>query len=108
MSEYIEFLHEVFAEFGDIRAKPMFGGYGLFHNELMFALIADEQLYLKVDAVSESDFTNQALPAFNFNKAGKTVKMSYRLAPESIFDDPAEAKHWAQLAYDAAKRCQKG
>lgn len=107
LNDYIEFLHEVFADFGEIQAKPMFGGYGLFHSGLMFALVADEQLYLKVDNQSETAFDELGLPAFSFNKAGKHVKMSYRLAPEAIFDDPEEAKQWALLAYDAAFRSKK-
>jgi len=30
--------------------------------------------------------------------------MSYYMAAEEIFDDPAEAKVWASLAFDAALR----
>lgn len=42
MSEFVDFLGEVFRLFGGVRAKKMFSGYGLYHDEVMFGLIADE------------------------------------------------------------------
>ena len=33
---------ELLAPFGNVRAKRMFGGYGIFKDELMFGLVADE------------------------------------------------------------------
>lgn len=107
MSEFIDNLHEVFVEFGDIQAKRMFGGYGIYHDGLMFALVADDTLYLKVDAKNRVHFDELDLPAFEFSKQGKRLKMSYRLAPETLFDDPPEAKRWASLAFEAALRSGK-
>jgi DNA transformation protein len=52
--EFIEFLHEVFESFGPIQAKRMFGGYGIYHDGLMFSLVIDNQLYLKSDAENRS------------------------------------------------------
>ena len=42
MTEFVDFLGEVFRQFGDVQAKMMFSGYGLYHEEVMFGLIADE------------------------------------------------------------------
>lgn len=50
MSEFVDNLDEVFALFGAVRAKRMFGGYGLYHDNLVFGLVADEVLYLKATA----------------------------------------------------------
>ena len=32
MTEYVEFLKEVFEQFGKIQSRRMIGGYGLFHK----------------------------------------------------------------------------
>jgi DNA transformation protein len=48
MSEFTDYLHEVFEDFGAIRVRRMFGGEGVYHQGLMFALVANERLYLKV------------------------------------------------------------
>lgn len=107
MSEFVDNLHEVFTLFGPLSTRRMFGGHGIYHQGLMFALVADDQLYLKADAQSSSLFEAQGLERFRYIKNGKTMKMSYFLAPEVIFDDPDQARIWATHAYDAALRNRK-
>lgn len=107
MSEFANYLIEVFAGFGNVTVKRMFGGQGLFHNNLMFGLVADDVLYLKADSQSAHRFTDRDLRAFEYDKKGKPVKMSYYLAPEEIFDDADEATAWATLAYAAAARAKR-
>ena len=102
MSEFVDYLHEVFAVFGTIHARRMFGGYGLYHEGVMFALVADDTLYLKANAQTAGYFKKLDLPPFEYRKGDQTVKMSYYLAPDSMMDDPEEAVIWARRAYDAA------
>ena len=45
-----EFVIELFAPMGPVSVKRMFGGAGVFRDGLMFALIADDTLFLKTDA----------------------------------------------------------
>ena len=107
MSDYVEYLKEVFSEFGLIQPRRMFGGYGIFHKGLMFALVADDTLYLKVDEKISQYFTERELEQFCYEKQGRFFKMSYYMAPEDIFDDPEEAKVWADRSYGAAVRSKK-
>lgn len=107
MSEFTDYLHEVFAEFGEIRARRMFGGYGIYHDDRMFGLVADDVLYLKTDAQSVDAFRERGLEPFVYVKDGRPMKMSYFMAPEEIFDDPDEARRWALLAFEAALRSGK-
>ncbi len=104
MSEYIEFLKEVFELFGPIHPRRMFGGHGLFHKGLMFGLVADDVLYLKADETLATFFDERGLDQFQYKKQGKMFKLSYYMAPEEIFDDPVEAKGWAARSYEAAAR----
>lgn len=85
----------------------MFGGYGVYHDGLMFALVADDVLYLKADEKSSPAFAALGLPQFEYEKSGKKMRMSYYGAPEEIFDDPVQAKAWADRAYGAAVRAKK-
>lgn len=107
MSEFVNHLKEVFALFGPIRAKRMFGGYGVYHDELMFGLVADDVLYLKADRGSSVAFSERGLPPFAYERGGKRTKMSYYMAPEEIFDDAQQAKEWASQAFEAALRARK-
>lgn len=107
VNEFVENLKEVFSPFGGIEARAMFGGHGLYHDGLMFALVADDVLYLKADAQSVQRFADLGLAQFEYAKDGRRTRMSYWEAPESIFDDPQQAKEWAGLAFDAALRANR-
>ena len=52
-SDYVIYLFELLTDFGDVEAKSMFGGFGLYLDGLMFAIVADDALYFKVDDVSK-------------------------------------------------------
>lgn len=107
MSEFVENLNDVFCQFGPVSVRRMFGGFGVFHDGLMFGLVADDVLYLKVDEKSVGRFIDLGLEPFEYQKNGDKIKMSYYMAPESIFEDSEQAKKWAALAFDAALRARK-
>ena len=107
MSEFVNSLEEVFATFGPIRTRRMFGGYGVYRDDLMFGLVADDVLYLKADRQSADAFSGLGLARFEYEKNGKKVKMSYYAAPEAIFDDPEQARVWAARAFEAALRARR-
>ena len=106
MSEFVDYLHEVFAQFGQIHTRRMFGGYGIYHDGVMFALVADDTLYLKADEGTVEHFESRGLGRFGYEKGGKLVYLSYHLAPEEILDDPEAAALWARRAWEAALRAK--
>jgi len=107
MSQYVEYLKEVFSEFGPIQPRRMFGGYGIFHKGLMLGLVAEDTLYLKADETISPYFIDRELEQFSYKKQGKSFKMSYFMAPDDLFDDPEEAKIWAERSYASAVRSKK-
>ena len=104
MSEFTDELHEVFERFGRISVRRMFSGYGIYHDDRMFALVIGDRLYLKTDAVSRPQFEANGLPPFQYTRQGKTVDMSYFEAPAEVFEDRDEAAAWARLAWEAVLR----
>lgn len=90
--------------FGPCEARRMFGGYGIFHQGLMFGLIADGSLYLKADDETRELFSDEGCEAFSYYKKEKEYQLSYYLAPEEFFEDPDACLRWARLAFDAALR----
>ena len=106
-SQFTDYLHEIFAEFGSITIKKMFGGHGVFYDGLMIGLVAEDTLYLKADEQLKPDFIARGLTPFQYNKGNKTMSMSYYLAPEEAMDNPSEMADWAGRAYDAARRSKK-
>ena len=107
MNEFIAYLPEVFELFGTIQIRKMFGGYGVYHDGLMFALVADETLYLKADAENAKFFEEQGLAQFAYQREGKMAKMSYYQAPAEFMEDREQAAILARCSYDAALRAQR-
>jgi DNA transformation protein len=85
----------------------MFGGWGIFCEGLMSGLIADEMLYLKVDNESRVLFEEEGLPAFEYTKGAKVVRMSFHLAPDCVFGNQHDAYTWATRALESARRSKK-
>lgn len=107
MSGFSDYLNEVFEAFGPIRTRRMFGGYGVYHDGVMFALVADDTLYLKADAETTPDFVARGLGPFEYLRQGKRVRLSYYLAPAEVLEAPEEARIWAERAYRAALRAKR-
>ena len=102
--ELVEVLDR-FRQLNEATERRMFGGVGIFHNGLMFALIADNELYLKADKHSVHFFEEVDCAAFSYSKAdGKLFKMSYYQAPEEALEDIEEMNIWANNAYGVALR----
>jgi len=107
VSEFVDHLETVFARFGPVSAKRMFGGYGLYHDGLMFGLIVDDVLYLKTDALSVAAFIERGLGPFTYERRGRPVSLAYHQAPEELYEDVELARAWAARAFDAALRARK-
>ena len=91
---------------GRARAGRMFGGVGLYVDDVFISLIARERLYLKTDDLTRPLFTSAGSEAFAFSTAGKTVATSYFSAPEEAMESPPLMQNWARLALEAALRAR--
>ncbi|PQA82845.1 transcriptional regulator [Limnohabitans sp. TS-CS-82] len=107
MNESTDYLHEVFDAFGPIRARRMFGGWGIYHDGLMFGLYAAGRLYLKTDAHNVAQFEAAGSAPFIYMQRDKPVKLSYWSAPEVILDERDQARLWGRSAFEAALRCKQ-
>ena len=104
----IDHAKDLFAPFGDIRVKKMFGGAGVYCDDLFFAIMDDEAIYFKVDDDTRAEFESRGLEPFVFEmKDGSSGTMSYYNAPDDIYDDEDELKRWTTMALDAASRAAK-
>ncbi|KAA0583434.1 TfoX/Sxy family protein [Azospirillum sp. B21] len=102
-SDYVANLCEMMASLGDVRARRMFGGYGLSIDGLTFALVADETLYFKADDVNRGSFATLGLEPFR-PMPDKPTTLSYYPPPDSALDDREELLPWARSGFEAALR----
>ncbi len=93
---------------GPVYSKRMFGGFGIFLDGLMFGLIADNELYLKVDDQNRDSFEELGLGAFTYYKQDKPMQLSYYQAPEETLDNMELMRDWGNRAFECALRAAAG
>jgi DNA transformation protein and related proteins len=102
-AEFRAYVADLFAPFGDVKIKLMFGGAGIYLKDQMFGLIADERIYLKANDETRPLFEREGSKPFIFeSKRGDTIAMSYIEVPPRLLDDPDELAVWARRAYAVA------
>ena len=110
MSGFHAFVEELFAGFGPVRFKRMFGVVGLFAGDVIFGLIDDETIYLRADEAMRAEMEAEGSVRWVYRFSAKPIgTMSYWRLPETALDDPDEAAAWARkaLAVAEAKAAEK-
>ncbi len=97
------FTQELFSGMGPVSVRRMFGGAGVYADDVMFALIDDDTIYLKVDDALKESLAGLGSVAWTYSRAGRTREMGYWRLPESALDDPDEAAGWGRRALSVAK-----
>ncbi|WP_373976605.1 TfoX/Sxy family protein [Chitinibacter sp. SCUT-21] len=104
-SEFVSFLLEQLAPLGHVRAKSMFGSFGLYADELFFAIVADDILYLKADDINRAQFEALHLAPFQYAmKDGRVAQLNFYPIPEAALEEPVELLKWAREGVAAALR----
>ena len=94
-NEYLQFIIQKLNPLGNVMSRAMFGGYGIFHEGVMFALIADDTLYFKVNE------TNRAM----YKQAGSKPfphGISYWEVPADLLEEDNRLHEWANVSIKIA------
>ena len=54
--DFVNYMAEQLREAGAIRSRKMFGEYGLYCDDVFFAVVCDDQLFVKVTPQGEAAF----------------------------------------------------
>jgi DNA transformation protein len=101
-----EFIRDLFAPFRPVTMKRLFGGSGLYADGLIFGLVFDGAIFLKVDDASIPDFEREGSRPLTYTRSKRagSVALPYWLLPERLYDDPDELAVWAGRALAIAER----
>lgn len=97
---------ELLAPLGAVRARRMFGGHGLYVDDLFVAIIAFDRLYLKADETTREHFAAAGCEPFVYDGKGKVVTMGYWTVPAEAMESPQLMQPWARRAIEAALRAR--
>jgi DNA transformation protein len=102
---FSEFLREQLAPLGHVTMRRMFGKTGVFCNGLMFGMVTDDTLYVRVDDLNKAVFEEAgSAPPLNYEKQGRSIDLAFWRVPERLLDEPEELISWARAALAAARR----
>jgi DNA transformation protein and related proteins len=101
--EYLDYVVDQLGCIGEVAAKRMFGGVGLYRDGFFFGLIAGDMLYFKVDDENRPDY--EAAGAKSFQPYGEdSYSMGYYEVPVDVLEDVDKLRLWANAAVAAAQR----
>ena len=106
-NEFANYCAELFAALGPVRVRRMFGGHGIYVDDLFVAIVSAESLYLKADLQCASAFEKAGGTRFTYEGKGRSVSLQYWTPPAPALDSPALMEPWARLALAAALRSRK-
>ena len=99
-----DFIKDQLAGFGPVSIRNMFGGAGVYADGVMFAILAEDVLYLKADEASARAFAAEGMGPFTYTPKDKPpVAMSYWEVPPRLLEEPDELAEWAREAHRIAR-----
>lgn len=104
-----EDIAELFASYGPVSVKRMFSGFGLYAEDVCFALFLRGELFFKADASTIPRFEAEGAKPFSYSqtKSGKVVVVnSFWRLPVRLYDDGDELADWARAAVRVAHALQ--
>jgi DNA transformation protein len=104
MTEFARLVLDLLDPVGEVRARAMFGGFGIYQRETAFAIIVGDRLYFKTDDATRRTFTKLGLGPFTYAARGRTVAMQYHEAPPDVFESPEVMQSYALAAIGVARR----
>ena len=103
---FASYCAELLSGLGPVRVKRMFGGYGIYVDDLFVAIVSGETLYLKADEQTVPNFEAAGCAPFVYSARGRRVSLHYWSAPTEAMDSPALMQPWGRLALEAAMRAR--
>lgn len=107
-SPFIMYVLDSMNHIDGIEHKSMFGGYGIYKDGNIFSIIADDQIFFKVDESNKQDFLDYESKPFIYEKGDhKKTTMSYYELPLDILEDPDQLSIWIDKAVEVSKKSKE-
>ena len=98
------FVLDQLSELPELRARAMFGGYGLYSGERFFGILFEGRVYFKVDEATRAAYEARGMSPFTYEMKGREMTMRYYEVPPDVLEDRNEAASWASLGIQVAEK----
>jgi DNA transformation protein len=97
-----EFVLDQLSGVRGMRAKPMFGGIGIYADDVFFGILAADVLYFKVDETNRRDYEAAGSEAFN-PYPDRPMTMPYYAVPIDVLETAPTLIQWAERSVSVAR-----
>lgn len=97
-----DFVLDQLGKLPELECRAMFGGYGLYEEEIFFGIIFKGKLYFKTNARSAARYAKLGMMPFRPNR--KQILKNYYEVPVDIIEDSDRLAAWARESLSVAKR----
>jgi len=105
--EFVNYIIELLSPYGNIRARAMFGGYGIYKGDAIVAIIVDGELYFKTDKTTANKYEAAGSCPFSYHGKKGLVQVSYWQVPEIVMEDTHTLGQWLEEAYKVSVSSKK-
>jgi DNA transformation protein len=103
-ADFVAFVVDQLSQSLKVTSRRMFGGVGLYYEDLFFALIAADVLFFKVDDSNREDYVARGCKAFQPRLRDQTVySMNYFAVPPEVLEDAEDLAPWAHKSIAVAR-----
>ena len=102
-----EYVLDQLAALPEVRAKAMFGAYGLYSGDHFFGIVDEGRLFFKTDPQSQAEYIERGMEPFRYESQGQMRTMAYHEVPPDVLEQPQELTAWARRAIAVAAAAQR-
>jgi DNA transformation protein len=99
--DYLRWVLEQLSGAGGISSRRMFGGFGLYRNDVFFGIISGDTLFFKVSDAGRADYETRGMARFRPYRDKPQSSTSYYEVPADVLEDADECVRWAMRAVAA-------
>ncbi len=107
MTDYVAYIIGQLASFGPMRARSMFGGFGIYKDGIIVGMVIENELYFKTDKESAKEYAALDSEPFSYHKDGKVITMSYWKVPADVLENRDRLSTFAFKAYTISASSKK-
>ena len=100
--EYLQYVLEQLDSLRGVVSRRMFGGAGLYQDDVFFGLLFRDTLYFKVDDTNRADYESRGMGRFQPYPDKPYLSFTYYEVPADVLEDREELTSWARRSIAAA------
>ncbi|UCM86110.1 MAG: TfoX/Sxy family protein [Rickettsia endosymbiont of Culicoides impunctatus] len=101
-NEFIEYIKDILAPFGQITTRAMFGSYGIYKDGVIIGIVARNELYFKIDNKVVEYLKSFVSEPFTYNSSNKLITISYWKVLPEILEQEEKLVNLVSMAFDAS------